>query len=123
MFKKITCLIALVLPLFLLNSASAIIFWNADGFDDLWSNTANWDTDTIPTSIEHVSIDNPDKTHCQITDGIDAVCETLRVANSGATTYLDISGGSLTAAGAYIGVDNEAGHGILNMSGGLFSTG
>ena len=123
MFKKMTCLIALVLPLVMLNSASAIIFWNADGFDDLWSNTANWDTDTIPTSTEPVSIDNPDKTHCQITDGIDAVCETLRVANSGATTYLDISGGSLTAAGAYIGVDNEAGHGILNMSGGLFSTG
>lgn len=123
MFKKMTCLIALVLPLVMLNSASAQIFWNADGFDDLWSNAANWDTDKIPTSIDSVSIDNPDKTHCQITNGIIAVCETLRVANSGATTNLDISGGSLTAAGAYIGVDNTAGHGILNMSGGLFSTG
>jgi hypothetical protein len=36
---------------------------------------------------------------------------------------LDISGGSLTAAGAYVGVDSMTGHGILNMSGGLFSTG
>jgi len=123
MFKKMTCVIALVLALVLSNSASGIIFWNADGFDDLWSNAANWDTDTIPISTEAVSIDNPDKTHCQITDGITAVCETLRVANSGSTTNLDISGGSLTASGAYIGVDNEAGHGILNMSGGLFSTG
>ena len=123
MFKKMTCLIALVLPLFLFDSASAIIFWDEGGFDQLWSTAANWDTDTIPTSTEPVSIDGPMNTHCEIKDGIIAECETLRVANSGATTNLDISGGSLTAAGAYIGVDNEAGHGILNMSGGLFSTG
>ncbi|MEJ2704058.1 MAG: hypothetical protein P8Z79_16595, partial [Sedimentisphaerales bacterium] len=69
------------------------------------------------------SIDDPEDTHCQITDGIIAECETLRVGNGGVTTNLDISGGSLTAAGAYIGVDNPSGHGILNMSGGLFSTG
>ena len=123
MFKKMICLVSLALPLVLLNSASAIIFWDAGGFDDLWSTAANWDTDTIPTRIDPVSIDYPDKTHCMITDGITAVCETLRVANSGATTYLDISGGSLTASGAYVGVDEPTGHGILNMSGGIFSTG
>ena len=123
MFKKMTCLIALVLPLVLSNSASAIIFWDDSGYDHLWSTAENWDTDTIPKSTEPVSIDYPDKTHCEIKDGITAECETLRVANSVVTTNLDISGGSLTAAGAYIGVDNTAGHGILNMSGGLFSTG
>lgn len=123
MFKKMTCLIALVLPLVLLNSASAQIMWDEGGFDQLWSTAANWSTDTIPTSIDPVSIDNPMNAHCQIKDGIDAVCETLRVANSGSTTNLDISGGSLTASGAYIGVDAATGHGILNMSGGLFSTG
>jgi hypothetical protein len=47
----------------------------------------------------------------------------LRVGNSSFTTNLDISGGSLTAVGAYVGVDDEIGHGILNISGGLFSTG
>ena len=123
MFKKMTCLIALVLPLVMLNSASAIILWDAGGFDDLWSTAANWSTDTIPTSTEPVSIDSPDKTHCEIKDGITAECETLRVGNASSTTNLDISGGSLTAAGAYIGVDSLSGHGILNMSGGLFSTG
>jgi hypothetical protein len=105
------------------NSASAIIFWDAEGFDDLWSTAANWDTNTIPTRIDPVSIDNPDNAHCIVTDGITAVCETLRVANSGSTTNLDISGGSLTASGAYVGVDEPTGHGILNMSGGVFSTG
>jgi hypothetical protein len=107
----------------MLNSASALIFWDEGGYDQLWSTPTNWSTDTIPTSIAPVSIDDPENTHCEIEDGIIAVCETLRVGNGGATTNLDISGGSLTAAGAYVGVDSVSGHGILNMSGGLFSTG
>ncbi len=123
MFKKMTCLISFVLPLLLLDSASALIYWDEGGDDQLWSTPANWSTDTIPTNIDPVSIDDPAETHCEIKDGITAQCETLRVGNSGFTTNLDISGGSLTASGAYVGVDNSSGHGILNMSGGLFSTG
>ena len=123
MFKKMTCLIALVLPLVLLNSASAQILWDAGGYDDLWTTAANWSGDTLPTSIDPVSIDDPENAHCVIEDGIDVECETLRVGNGGATTNLDITGGSLTATGAYIGVDNMSGHGIMNISGGLFSTG
>jgi hypothetical protein len=123
MLNKMICLVSLALPLVMLNSASAIIFWDAGGYDDFWSTAANWDTDSVPTKIDPVSIDGPDNTHCIIKDGITAVCETLRVANSGATTNLDITGGSLTASGAYVGVDNPAGHGIMNMSGGTFSTG
>jgi len=123
MFKKMLCLVSLALPLVLLNSASAIIFWDEGGFDNLWSTAANWSTDTIPTGIDPVSIDDPQNTHCVIEDGITAVCETLRVGNGASTTNLDINGGSLTASGAYVGVDNPDGHGILNMSGGVFSTG
>jgi hypothetical protein len=124
MLKKMIYLASLVLPLVMLNNASAqMIFWTADGYDDLWSNTANWDTKTLPTEMDPVSIDAPMNTHCIVAEGIEAVCETLRVANSGATTNLDITGGSLTAAGAYIGVDNPDGHGIMNISGGLFATG
>jgi hypothetical protein len=123
MFKKMTCLSFLVLPLVMLNNASALISWDEGGFDQLWSTELNWDTDTVPTSIDPASIDGPENTHCVVEEGIDAVCETLRVGNSGATTNLDITGGSLTAAGAYVGVDSTIGHGILNVSGGLFSTG
>jgi hypothetical protein len=123
MFKKMTCLISFVLPLFLFDSASAIIFWDDGGGDHLWSTTINWSPDTVPTIADSVSIDQPDDTHCEIQDGITAQCSTLRVGNSSYTTNLDISGGSLSADGAYIGVDNSTGHGILNMSGGLFSTG
>jgi len=123
MFKQMMCLMSLALPLILLNSASAMIFWDDGGPDHLWSTATNWSPDNIPTSIDPVSIDYPDNTHCQIEEGIIAECETLRVGNSSFIANLDISGGSLTATGAYIGVDNAAGHGILNVSGGLFSTG
>ena len=123
MFKKMTCLISFVLPLFLFDSASAIISWDEGGADHLWSTTANWSSDTVPTIADSVSIDQPDDTHCAIQAGITAQCSTLRVGNSSFTTNLDISGGSLSTDGTYIGVDNSIGHGILNMSGGLFSTG
>jgi hypothetical protein len=123
MFKKMTYLISLVLLLVQFQSASAQIMWTDNGPDHLWSTVANWSPQTIPTSLDAASIDSPENTHCQITDDIIAECETLRVGNSSFTTNLDISGGSLTAAGAYVGVDNSIGHGILNISGGLFSTG
>jgi len=123
MFKKMIFLAALALTLVILNSASAQILWDEGGFDQLWSTAANWSGDAVPTSADPASIDDPDNTHCVVEDGIEAECETLRVGNGGATTNLDITGGSLTAAGAYVGVDSMAGHGILNISGGLFSTG
>jgi hypothetical protein len=102
MFKKVTFLISLVLLLVQFESASAQIFWSDSGPDHLWSTVANWRSDNIPTALDAVSIDDPDNTHCEITDGITAEC---------------------TAAGAYVGVDNSSGHGILNISGGLFSSG
>jgi hypothetical protein len=124
MFKKMTCLISFVLPLVLFDSASAqILYWDAGGTDKLWSTPANWSTNTVPTGADDVSIDEPANTHCVIQAGITAQCVTLRVGNSSVTTNLDISGGSLSASGAYVGVDNPSGHGILNMSGGLFSSG
>jgi len=123
MFKKMTCLISLIVPLVMFSPASAMIFWDDGGIGHLWSTPANWSPDSIPTKFDPVSIDDPDNTHCEITDGIIAECETLRVGNAGFTANLDISGGSLTASGAYVGVDNPSGHGILNISGGLFSTG
>ncbi|MHC4536518.1 MAG: hypothetical protein ACYS6K_21420, partial [Planctomycetota bacterium] len=123
MFKKMTYLISLVLLLFQFQNASAQIMWTDGGPDHLWSTVANWGSGNIPTALDSVSIDSPEDTHCEITEGITAECETLRVGNLSFITNLDISGGSLTAAGAYVGVDNASGHGILNVSGGLFSTG
>jgi hypothetical protein len=123
MFRKMTYLVFLVLLLVRVNSVSALIFWDNGGTDRLWSTAANWNPNTVPSRFDAASIDQPENTHCVIQAGIAAQCETLRVGNGGVTTNLDITGGSLSAAGAYIGVDSPAGHGILNMSGGLFTTG
>lgn len=123
MCTKTACLASLVLLLVPIHSASALISWDDGGPDHLWSTATNWTPDTVPGPIDPASIDAPANTHCVIQAGIVAECETLRVGNGGVTTNLDITGGSLAAAGAYIGVDNPSGHGILNMSGGVFSTG
>jgi len=123
MFKKMTCSVSLILLLVQFENASAQTMWSDSGPDHLWSTLANWSPQSLPTSLDSVSIDSPEDTHCEIQDGIDAECETLRVGNGSFTTNLDINGGSLMAAGAYVGVDNGIGHGILNISGGLFSTG
>ncbi len=123
MTRKMTYLASLVLLLVQVNRASALISWDAGGRDLFWSTAANWSGDTVPTRNDAASIDAPENTHCVIRDGITAECETLRVGNNGCTTNLDITGGSLVAAGAYIGVDSPGGHGILNMSGGRFATG
>jgi len=123
MLKKTTFLVSLVLLLVQFQSASAqVISWTDNGPYHLWSTAANWSSG-VPAALDSASIDDPDNTHCEIIDGIEAECETLRVGNGFSTTNLDISGGSLTAAGAYVGVDSITGHGILNISGGLFSTG
>lgn len=116
----LVCLIVLLVPF---HRASALISWDDGGADSLWSTPENWNTNAVPTAIDAASIDQPENTHCVVQDGITAECETLRVGNGGLTTNLDITGGSLTASGAYIGVDSPAGHGLLNISGGLFSTG
>ncbi|KPK34143.1 MAG: hypothetical protein AMJ65_18775 [Phycisphaerae bacterium SG8_4] len=123
MVKKMTCLVTLVLLLVQFETASAQTMWSDSGPDHLWSTAENWSPQSVPTNMDPASIDSPDNTHCEIQDGIEAECETLRVGNSSFTANLDISGGSLTAAGAYVGVDNGIGHGVLNISGGLFSTG
>ena len=123
MIRKMTYWVSLILLLVHVNNASALISWDDGAGDHLWSTAANWSPDSVPGSIDAASIDGPANTHCVIRAGIAAVCETLRVGNGGVTTNLDITGGSLLASGAYIGVDDPGGHGILNMSGGLFSTG
>jgi hypothetical protein len=97
--------------------------WSDDGADSLWSTPENWLGGVLPTGLDAASIDTPPETHCVVAEGIVAECETLRVGNGGVPTFLDITGGSLTATGAYVGVDSPSGHGTLNMSGGLFSTG
>lgn len=97
--------------------------WTDAGPDQLFSTPENWDPRAVPTAADDMFVDGPDGTHCEVPVGVDGQCGTLRVGNSGNTTHLDITGGTFAVkGGCYIGVDNPQGHGILNVSGGVFTS-
>ncbi len=97
--------------------------WTDAGPDQLFSTPENWDPRAVPTAADDMFVDGPDDTHCVVPVDVDGECGTLRVGNSGNTTHLDIAGGTFTVkGGCYIGVDNAQGHGILNVSGGVFAS-
>jgi len=124
MCKNVSYSVLVVLVLSLTVNVLAVeTLWNDSGLDQLFSNPENWNTGAAPTAADDMFVDSPDETHCIVSDGVEGYCGTLRVGNSGNTTNLDIAGGTLTVTGgSYIGVDNPNGHGILNVSGGLFSS-
>jgi hypothetical protein len=97
--------------------------WNDTGPDQLFSTPENWDTQAVPTAADDMFVDLPEGTHCVVPVGVEGQCGTLRVGNATATTNLDMAGGTFKVnGGCYIGVDNPTGHGILNMSAGVFSS-
>jgi hypothetical protein len=124
MYKKLFCLVAVVLMLSLVLDVQAVeTHWTDAGLDQLFGTPENWNTGAAPTAADHMFVDAPDETHCIVPEGVEGQCDTLRVGNSTNTTNLDIAGGTFTVkGGCYIGVDNPGGHGILNVSGGLFKS-
>ena len=123
MCKKSICGVAVVLVLSLVVDVRAVeTHWTDNGPDQLYSTPENWNTLAAPTAADDMFVDRPEGTHCVLPEGVTGQCGTLRVGNAGFTTNLDIAGGTFKAnGGSYIGVDNPAGHGILNVSSGLFA--
>ena len=97
--------------------------WTGGGSSDLWSDGENWDSHSAPTAGAYASVDVPADTVCRITAGTAAACLTLRVGNDVYATFVEMEGGTLSTADAYIGVDNLYGRGHFNMSGGDWSSG
>jgi hypothetical protein len=124
MSKKLICSVAVILMLSLVVNVRAVeTFWNDSGPDQLFSTPENWSTQAVPSAADDMFVDQPDGTHCVVPAGVTGECGTLRVGNSGFTTNLDITGGTFNVTGGcYIGVDNPSGHGIMNMSDGLFTS-
>lgn len=124
MCKKLICSVSVVLVLCLAMGVQAVeTRWTDGGAGQLFSTPDNWNTGAAPTASDDMFVDQPDETHCIVAEGVDGQCGTLRVGNSGNTTNLDITGGTFTVkGGCYIGVDNPSGHGILNVSGGVFTS-
>ena len=124
MYKKLICSVAVVLVLPLAFDVRAVeTHWTDSGPDQLFSTAENWNPQAVPSAADDMFVDQPDNTHCVVPEGVVGECGTLRVGNSGSTTNLDIAGGTFNVTGGcYIGVDNPTGHGILNMSDGLFTS-
>ncbi|MEN6384271.1 MAG: hypothetical protein ABFD79_03645, partial [Phycisphaerales bacterium] len=73
--------------------------WDDGGTGHSWGEVANWSDNVLPT-VSDTTYVNVNNTHCEITSGIDARCSVLRLGwNSGITSTLDMSGGTLTISG------------------------
>jgi len=120
MCARLICLIALVLVLSSTSSA-ATIHWTGRGADKLWSNPANWESSTVPTSADEAYIDAPAAEAPNgpvIQDGIDAKTGLLACEVPGKPT-MTMTGGTLQIAGWGMWWGDGPGcHATFDMSGG-----
>ena len=117
MFRKMICLVSLVLVLGLVGDVQAID-WTDGGPDHLWSTPTNWDTGTVPTSSDEVVINlvpGP-----IIDPNVDAVAGGLKLGYAGQTGELTMDGGTLTLEWSNIGEDDD-GYGTVNMNSGTIT--
>ena len=102
--------------------ALAAVIWNGAGADDLWSTTANWDSG-VPGATDDAYL-APNGATVLIDGTVAAVANHVRVANTAGAVSLDITGGTLDAAGViYLGYANAGTVGTMNIDGGSVSAG
>jgi hypothetical protein len=120
MCERLIFFIALVLVLSSAGSA-VTIHWTGGAADNLWSNPANWQFNSVPTGADEAWIDAPAAVAPGgpvIEDGINARASLLACESRGEPT-LTMTGGSLelTGWGAWWG-DGPDCYATFNMSGG-----
>jgi len=119
MFKKLICLVSIILVLGSFSYAEDIT-WTDLGADHLWSTPENWDLGRVPTLADDVLIDAPaaaEPSGPVIQDGIAAECNGIWTEAPGEPT-LTMTGGTLVV-GEWIWLgDGTDSFGIWNMSGG-----
>ncbi len=119
MFRKMICLVALVLALGLVGDVQADdVDWTDEGPDHLWSTPTNWAAGTVPTSSDLAIINLvPGPT---IGANVDAVAEGILLGFGGSTGELTMDGGTLTFEWGHIGED-DGGYGTINMNSGTIT--
>ncbi|MHC4751251.1 MAG: hypothetical protein ACYTFW_15440 [Planctomycetota bacterium] len=120
--EKLIYVTSFVLILFLAgNTSAAVIEWDGGGTSLLWSDAANWDSDTVPGSSDGAIIDIPDA-NCLIDSSINAVCAIVSLSEDNAPCYLNMTGGTLTTGGHIrIGEPSDS-NGVFHMSDGSINT-
>jgi hypothetical protein len=121
MFRKSICLVSFVLVLGLVGDVhAATVNWTDAGPDHLWSTLTNWDTGTLPTSVDKVRIGIlPGPTIAN--EG--AVADAVHVGHGGTAGALTVDGGTFTTTGWLQLARNAGSEGTLNMKSGTITTG
>ena len=124
MCKKVIGLISLVLVLVLAgNSPAETFIWDNGGESELWNVPENWDPNGIPGSEDTARI-NIEDANCLIDDSVSAECATVIVASSKGTSYLNMTGGTLTTTTGYLSVGHNSNNtGVFTISDGIVTIG
>lgn len=97
--------------------AKITIWTNSSPSDNLWSNSGNW-SNGLPNSTDTALVTKADS-NCLINSSVtNAQVYDLQVECSVGTSYVDITGGSLTSAWRIVLGLNSSRSGVINMSGG-----
>ncbi len=123
MKKFIVLSVAMLLTLSL---QAAVVAWDDDGADSLWSTALNWSGDAVPTSGDDAVITAPNSM-ALIDNTVSAVANSLDIAHENGPAELHITGGTLAVSGAvrpgFGGGAAGAKGGTLNMDGGSVTVG
>jgi len=118
--KKLIYLASFVLVLGLVvDVQAAVLNWNGNGADDLWSTPENWSTGTVPTAA--------DKARIQVVPGARIVNEGAVALDSwvgaGQSGDLTVDGGTLTTSNFIVVGRIASVEGTLNMISGTITAG
>ena len=92
-------------------SKAADIWWS-DAYpnDHLWSSSANWYGNNVPTGADTAKLDEANK-QCLIDSTVSAVCNAVRVGISYGPCYLDITTGGTLTVNDYFSIGHYYGFG------------
>ncbi len=120
MLRKMICLVSFVVVLSLAGNLQATIVWNDSTGDHNWFTPENWDTGTVPTSVDEARIGMlPGPTIAN--EG--AVAFNVHVGFNKLTGALTVDGGTLTTTNMFYVAYHEGSNGTLNMNSGTIIIG
>ena len=118
LFRKVICLVSLVVLLSLAATVSADVSWNDSSNDHLWSTGANWATGAPPTVGDgYVRIS---KVPGPIVNTQDAIAGGIHLGISGSAGDVTVDGGTLLVQGGAFNL-GYTGEGTLNMISGTLT--
>ena len=124
-YKKLFCLMTVVLVLAVAGGASASTRdWDAGGSTSDWDTASNWGPDSVPGSDDGARINDNVATKPLIASGVTAVCSSLYFNGSGSNNVLNMTGGTLNTNNGQIRLGAVSGnYGEINLSGGTITCG